>query len=119
MKENLLQDTRKIFDLLIDHKLELISYFQLDLNRYLVLLKIFENFYGDMGMKQEDIIEQIPTPISSRSNLINIINEACARELFVKETMEGDHRKRTIVPSKQLQVEFKEWMALCHQTHLS
>lgn len=119
IKKNLFKDTQHIFNLLTNHKLEHIRYFQLDFNRYLVLLKIFENFYGDVVMKQEDIIEQIPTPISSRSNLINIINDACERKLFTKEAIDGDHRKRTIVPSKQLQVEFEEWMTLCHQTHLT
>ena len=68
-----------IFNLLKDHNFSIIRYFQKDLGRYLLMLKIMESHYTDYSMSQERILESIPSSITSRSSLLSAINFAITK----------------------------------------
>lgn len=111
----LAKQTENIFNLLKDHKFSVIRYFQKDLGRYLLMLKIMESHYTDYSKSQERILECIPSSITSRSSLLSAINLAIMYNYLEKKTDPNNKRAKHIVPTDLLINEFKQWMKLIHQ----
>ena len=113
-KKILAQLSKNIFDLLKEHNFSIIRYFQKDLGRYLLMLKIMESHYTDYSMSQERILESIPSSITSRSSLLSAINFAITKNYLEKKTDPKNKRAKHIVPTELLIIEFKHWMKIIH-----
>ena len=108
---------KKISRDLIQHNLKLIKYFQYDLRRYIILLKVMENYYLDLYQTQEQMLESIPSHLSSRSNLLNIINHCYNENYFDKIRIKNNLRAKTIHPSPLLEAQFKQWIQILHKDY--
>ena len=104
------------FNMLINHELPMIRYFQTSLARYLILLKILECYFAKQGIRQETLVMSIPPHISSRSNSINILKNITERNYITKEKNKNDSRAITIMPSNVLVKEFEQWIEMAHNT---
>ena len=113
-KKQLSNFSKRVFNLLLDHKFFIIRYYQKDLGRYLLLLKIMESYFSDFSMSQERILETIPSAVASRSSLLSTINQSLMKNYLKKIIDPNNKRARHIVPTEQLVDEFKQWMKLIH-----
>jgi len=104
------------FNMLINHELPMIRYFQTSLARYLILLKILECYFAKQGITQEALVISIPAHISSRSNSLNILKNITERNYITKEKNKKDSRAITIMPSNVLVKEFEQWIDMAHNT---
>lgn len=92
-----------------------IKYFQVDATRYSILLIIFENFYKDLRISIEEIIELLPKDISSRAHQLGFLKEANIKGYLVKEISNSDNRVKYIRPSIGLIKDFHEHTNLFNQ----
>ena len=104
------------FNILINHELTMIRYFQTSLARYLILLKILECYFAKKTITQEALVMSIPAHISSRSNSLNILKNIKERNYITKEKNKNDSRAITIMPNNVLVKEFEQWIEMAHNT---
>jgi len=92
-----------------------IKYFQVDATRYSILLIIFENFYKDLHISIEEIIELLPKDISSRAHQLGFLKDANFKGYVLKERSNYDNRVKYIIPSIGLIKDFQEHTDLFNQ----
>lgn len=97
---------------LTSSSLKIIKYFQTDITKYKILLITIKNYYNDSFQTIEEIIEHLPKEISSRAHKLNCITDASLKGYFIKETSPIDLRKKYLKPSKDLILEFEEFIDL-------
>lgn len=107
--------SKNIFHQLKDHEFKIIKYFQNDLGRYLLLFKIMESYFAEYSLSQERILESIPSCISSRSSLLNAINNLISKKYIKKEPDPDNKRAKLIIPEEDLVNEYKAWVKLIHK----
>ena len=107
--------SKNIFNQLKDHDYTIIKYFQNDLGRYLLLLKIMESYFSEYSLSQERILESIPSSISSRSSLLNAINNLISKKYIKKEPDPNNKRAKLIIPEDNLVNEYKAWVKVIHK----
>ena len=105
----------KFLNKLSSSNINSIKYFQVDATRYAILLIIFENFYKDLRISIEEIIELLPKGISSRAHQLSFLKEANLMGYFIKEISNSDNRVKYIKPSIGLVKDFHEHTSLFDQ----
>jgi transcriptional regulator CtsR len=87
-----------------------ISHFRRTPGGYLIMLKIFENYFNDKDVHVEELIRNIPVSISSRLSLFSLIDIAVKRNILIKTADTTDHRKKLVTPSEIFVKEFRDWL---------
>jgi hypothetical protein len=77
---------------------------------YLIMLKIFENYFSDKDIHVEELIRYIPISISSRLSLFSLIDTAVKKNILIKTADTTDHRKKLVTPSEIFIKEFRNWL---------
>ena len=91
-------------------KYNTLAHFRRTPGGYLVMLKIFENYFKDKDIHVEELIRHVPISISSRLSLFSLIDFAVKRNVLIKTGDTNDHRKKLVTPSEILTKEFKDWL---------
>ena len=110
MKDKDSQNTIKLLMNLLNHDLKLINFFQSDLTKYKILLLVMISHYNDENKTIEKIIENLPKDISSRAHQLNCVTDATVKGYLIKEISKSDMRKKYLKPSKNLIIEFEEYL---------
>jgi len=73
-------------------------------------LEIAEGTFGDKPISYEDLCHKIPRKIGSRSTILNSLNNAVAKEYFIKENVDYDKRVKIYKLSKNFQLTIIDWI---------
>jgi hypothetical protein len=111
-KEALTRQCKYLFDefLTNNKKYKTLAHFRRSPGGYLVMLKIFENYFSDKDIHVEELIRLIPITINSRLSLFSLIDIAVKKNILIKSGDTGDHRKKLVTPSEIFIKEFREWL---------
>jgi hypothetical protein len=75
------------------------------------MLKMMESYYvGVRELNIEKLIDIIPSHLTSRVSLFNLINEAEGAGILIKTKSIIDTRKKTIHPSDKFIEEYEKWL---------
>jgi len=112
-KEALTTQCKYLFDefLTNNKKYKTLAHFRRSPGGYLVMLKIFENYFSDKDIHVEELIRLIPVTTNSRLSLFSLIDIAVKKNILIKSGDTGDHRKKLVTPSEIFIKEFREWLA--------
>jgi len=102
----------KIIEKLYNHSFRQISYFQNDITKFKILLAVMKNYNEDKLQTIEELIDELPKPISSRAHKLNCITDATKKNYLVKETSKSDQRKKYLKPSQELLEEFNQFLKI-------
>jgi hypothetical protein len=111
-KEALAKKCSYLFDefLTNNKKYKTLAHFRRTPGGYLIMLKIFENYFNDKAIHVEELIRHVPISISSRLSLFSLIDFAVKRNVLIKTGDTNDHRKKLVTPSEIFIKEFKDWL---------
>jgi len=102
----------EIIEKLYNHSFRQISYFQNDITKFKILLAVMKNYNEDKLQTIEELIDELPKPISSRAHKLNCITDATKKNYLVKETSKSDQRKKYLKPSQELLEEFNQFLKI-------
>jgi len=102
----------KIIEKLYNHSLNKVFYFQNDITKFKILLAVMKNYNEDKLQTIEELIDELPKPISSRAHKLNCITDATKKNYLVKETSKSDQRKKYLKPSQELLDEFNQFLKI-------
>ena len=102
----------EIIEKLYNHSFRQISYFQNDITKFKILLVVMKNYNKDKLQTIEELIDELPKPISSRAHKLNCITDATKKKYFIKETSKSDQRKKYLKPSQELLGEFNQFLKI-------
>jgi len=102
----------EIIEKLYNHSFRQISYFQNDITKFKILLAVMKNYNEDKLQTIEELIDELPKPISSRAHKLNCITDATKKNYLVKETSKSDQRKKYLKPSQELLDELNEFLKI-------
>ena len=105
-----IKDKIILLENLTSSKLKIIRYFQADITKYKILIMTIKNHYNNSFQTIEEIIDDLPKEISSRAHKLNCITDASIKGYFIKQTSSADLRKKYLTPSKDLILEFEEFI---------
>jgi len=89
----------------------LVFLFKRNLGSWILMLKMMESYYvGVRELNIEKLIDIIPSHITSRVSLFNLINEAEGAGILIKTKSIIDTRKKTILPSDKFIEEYEKWL---------
>ena len=108
LRQKLLNQLEKLFN----HNLKIISYFQNDITKFKILLAVMKNYNEDKLQTIEELIDELPKPISSRAHKLNCITDATKKNYLIKETSKSDQRKKYLKPSQELLEEFNQFLKI-------
>jgi len=91
-------------------KYKTLTHFRRTPGGYLIMLKIFENYFNDKDIHVEELIRYVPISISSRLSLFSLIDIALKRNFLIKTGDNDDHRKKLVTPSEIFIKEFRNWL---------
>ena len=91
-------------------KYKTLAHFRRTPGGYLIMLKIFENYFNDKAIHVEELIRYVPISISSRLSLFSLIDIAVKRNVLIKTGDTNDHRKKLVTPSEIFIKEFRDWL---------
>ena len=91
-------------------KYKTLAHFRRTPGGWLIMLKIFENYFNDNDIHVEELIRHVPISISSRLSLFSLIDIAVKRNILIKTADTTDHRKKLVTPSEIFTKEFKDWL---------
>jgi len=100
----------ELLEKLLSHDLKIINFFQTDLTKYKILLIIMKNHYKNQEETIEKIVESLPLTVSSRAHKLNCITEAAVRNYLIKKPSKNDLRKKNLIPSQDLIIEFEKYL---------
>ena len=86
-----------------------VKYFRSDLYSRYIWSKVLTSYYKKENICSEDLLSSPFLSNISRPTVFKIIDNAVAKNYFIKEKDSKDHRKGNIVPSKITIKEFEEW----------
>jgi hypothetical protein len=111
-KEALAKQSNYLFNefLINNKKHKSLAHFRRSPGGYLVMLKIFENYFSDRNIHVEELIRLIPTTTTSRLSLFSLIDTAVKKNFLIKTGDNEDHRKKLVTPSEIFIKEFREWL---------
>ena len=112
MKTKDLNSKINLLEGLLNHDLKLINFFQTDLTKYKILLIVMKSHYQSENQTIEKIIEYLPKDISSRAHQLNCMTDATVKGYLIKEVSKSDMRKKYLKPSKDLVVQFGDYLKL-------
>ena len=90
------------------NKYQTVKFFRKDIISYWIWFEVLEKYYNNNN-NIESIIRNIPGELGSRPTLFKVIDNAVAKNYFIKELDKKDKRKFNLIPSKQTIKEFEEW----------
>jgi len=91
-------------------KYKTLAHFRRTPGGYLIMLKIFENYFNDKAIHVEELIRYVPISISSRLSLFSLVDIAVKRNVLIKTGDTDDHRKKLVTPSEIFIKEFRNWL---------
>ena len=91
-------------------KYKTLAHFRRTPGGYLIMLKIFENYFNDKAIHVEELIRYVPISISSRLSLFSLIDIAVKENILIKTEDTEDHRKKLVTPSGIFIKEFRDWL---------
>ena len=91
-------------------KYKTLAHFRRTPGGYLIMLKIFENYFNDKDIHVEELIRYVPISINSRLSLFSLIDSAVKENVLIKTGDTEDHRKKLVTPSEIFIKEFKDWI---------
>ena len=91
-------------------KYKTLAHFRRTPGGWLIMLKIFQNYYNDKDIHVEELIRYIPIVVTSRLSLFTLIDIAVKRNILIKTGDVEDHRKKLVTPSEIFIKEFREWL---------
>ena len=111
-KEALAKQCNYLFNefLTNNKKYKTLAHFRRTPGGYLIMLKIFENYFNDKDIHVEELIRFIPVSISSRLSLFSLIDNAVNENVLIKTGDTEDHRKKLVTPSELFIKEFRDWL---------
>ena len=111
-KEELTKQCSYLFNEFITNntKYKTLSHFRRTPGGYLIMLKIFENYFNDKDIHVEELIRLIPISINSRLSLFSLIDSAVKENVLIKTGDTEDHRKKLVTPSGIFIKEFRDWL---------
>jgi hypothetical protein len=111
-KEALVKQCDYLFNefLTNNKKYKTLAHFRRTPGGYLIMLKIFENYFSDKAIHVEELIRYVPISISSRLSLFSLIDIAVKRNVLIKTGDTDDHRKKLVTPSEIFIKEFRNWL---------
>ena len=93
-----------------NEKYKTLAHFRRTPGGYLIMLKIFENYFNDKAIYVEELIRYVPISISSRLSLFSLIDSAVKENVLIKTEDTEDHRKKLVTPSGIFIKEFRDWL---------
>ena len=93
-----------------NEKYKTLAHFRRTPGGYLIMLKIFENYFNDKAIHVEELIRYVPISISSRLSLFSLIDSAVKENVLIKTEDTEDHRKKLVTPSGIFIKEFRDWL---------
>jgi len=111
-KEALAKQSNYLFNefLINNKKYKSLAHFRRTPGGWLIMLKIFENYFNDKDIHVEELIRHVPTIVSSRLSLFSLIDIAVKRNILIKTADTTDHRKKLVTPSEIFIKEFRDWL---------
>jgi len=111
-KEALAKQCNYLFNefLTNNEKYKTLAHFRRTPGGYLIMLKIFENYFNDKAIHVEELIRYVPISVSSRLSLFSLIDIAVKRNVLIKTGDTDDHRKKLVTPSEIFIKEFRDWL---------
>lgn len=100
------QDLKKI------NEFESVNFFRHDLVHYWIWILVLETNYSNIFYNLEDIIQIIPSKLSSRVSIFRIVDNAVKKKYLIKEKNNLDKRKFNIIPTQQTIKEFEGWVKI-------
>ena len=91
-------------------KYKTLAHFRRTPGGWLIMLKIFQNYYNDKDIHVEELIRYVPISVTSRLSLFTLIDTAVKRNILIKTGDVEDHRKKLVTPSEIFIKEFREWL---------
>ena len=91
-------------------KYKTLAHFRRTPGGWLIMLKIFQNYYNDKDIHVEELIRHVPTIISSRLSLFSLIDIAVKKNILIKTGDKVDLRKKLVTPSEIFIKEFRDWL---------
>jgi hypothetical protein len=89
----------------------LVFLFKRNLGSWILMLKMMDSHYEGRGeLNIEKLIDIIPSHLTSRVSLFNLINEAEEAGILIKTQSKIDTRKKTILPSEKFIDEYEKWL---------
>ena len=115
MKSRDLKNKIKIIEKLLNNKSKLLNYFFSDLTKYKILLTVIKNYYQNINQTIEEVIENLPSGISSRAHKFNCISDAANNGYLIKENCKSDLRKKFLIPSEELVNEYENYLKIFNE----
>ena len=111
-KEALAKQCNYLFNefLTNNEKYKTLAHFRRTPGGYLIMLKIFENYFNNKAIHVEELIRYVPISVSSRLSLFSLIDIAVKRNVLIKTGDTDDHRKKLVTPSEIFIKEFRDWL---------
>jgi len=111
-KEALAKQCNYLFNefLTNNKKYKTLAHFRRTPGGWLIMLKIFENYFNDNDIHVEELIRHVPISINSRLSLFSLIDIAVKRNILIKTADTTDHRKKLVTPSEIFVKEFRDWL---------
>ena len=111
-KEALAKQCNYLFNefLTNNEKYKTLAHFRRTPGGYLIMLKIFENYFNNKAIHVEELIRYVSISISSRLSLFSLIDIAVKRNVLIKTGDTDDHRKKLVTPSEIFIKEFRDWL---------
>jgi len=111
-KEALSRQCNYLFNefLINNKKYKSLAHFRRSPGGYLVILKIFENYFSDKDIHVEELIRCVPVSTISRLSLFSLIDTAVKKNILIKTGDTADHRKKLVTPSEIFIKEFRDWL---------
>jgi hypothetical protein len=93
-----------------NNKFKKLAFFRRTPGGALIMFKIMHCYFLNKDLHVEELVEQIPTSIVSRTSVFSYIDSAVECGILVKNEGRDDKRTKTIKPSESMIKEYKEWM---------
>ena len=93
-----------------NEKYKTLAHFRRTPGGYLIMLKIFENYFNNKAIHVEELIRYVPISINSRLSLFSLIDSAVKENVLIKTGDTDDHRKKLVTPSEIFIKEFRDWL---------
>jgi hypothetical protein len=112
-KESLAENCSYLYDEFLTNteKFQSIAHFRRSPGGFLLMLKIFEYHFSGHDLHVEQLIRYVPSSLSSRLSLFDLIDNAVKKEILFKISSQKDHRKKAISASDTFIKEFKDWLS--------
>jgi|TARA_B110000114_G_C14827134_1_gene291123 hypothetical protein len=115
LKSRDLKNKIKIIENLLDNQSKLLNFFFSDLTKYKILLTVIKNHYQNINQTIEEVIENLPSGISSRAHKFNCISDAANNGYLIKENCKSDLRKKFLIPSEELVNEYENYLKIFNE----